>query len=60
MKNVFQYVRILTGLVLFMSFPFVLFDAMPLGNFLTLLGINFVLNYLSSKIYPEDKYFEWM
>ena len=60
MKNILHYVRVLTGLVLFMSFPFFLFDAMPAENFLSMLFCNFILNYISWKLYPEDRFFDWM
>lgn len=57
MKNLIQYLRILTSLVLFMSFPFLLMDAVPVENFLILVGINFILSYVAYKAFPEDKYF---
>ena len=57
MKNHIQYLRILTGLVIFLSFPFLLLDLVPLPNFLMLVAINFMLSYVAHKTFPEDKYF---
>lgn len=58
MRYMFHYIRILTGAVLFMSFPFLLMNEMSLESYLSLLAVNFILSYVSHKVYPDDNLFD--